>query len=232
MSRATHHGRQPLYLSAVIVPPLAQREEVARLLADVAARMEAPAAGAPRRSWGRSRPAAAPAAGSAGLTPLPVGRMNLLVTRFGYVEPEAAARLCATLEHDAADWAPPTVHLTGEAQMGGQDELMHLTLGGDVGGLRGLFREVTESARRAGFMLDRRSFAPLVPVSTLDEAVSDEALATLVEGLEGFAGTSWEVGSLVLGKLGFAAGDEPLREVSSIPLGATGVAGIAGASSA
>ncbi|KRF36678.1 2'-5' RNA ligase family protein [Nocardioides sp. Soil805] len=210
-----------MYLSAVIVPPLEQREEVARLLADIGARMDAPAPAAKRRAWGRSRPADAPVA-SAGLTPLPVGRMTLQVTRFGYVEPEAAARLRATLEHDALGWHPLTIHVTGEAQMGGQDELLHLSLGGDVGGLRGLFREVTESARKAGFMLDRRSFAPQVPVSTLDEAVSDEALAVLVEGLEGFSGEPWEVGELTLARLGFGAADAEVQVVASIPIGTTG----------
>ena len=182
-----------MYLSAVIVPPLAQREEVARLLADVGARMDEPAAPAPRRrAWSRSVPEA-PVAPAAGLTPLPVGGMTVHVARFGFVEPEATARLRATLEHDAAGWAPLTVHITGEPHMGGQDELLHLSLAGEVDGLRALFREITESARRAGFMLDRRSFAPLVPVASLDEAVSDEALGRPGAGLEGFAGTPWEV---------------------------------------
>ncbi|WP_457205197.1 2'-5' RNA ligase family protein [Nocardioides sp. P5_C9_2] len=207
-----------MYLSAVIVPPLAQREEVARLLADVGARMDGTAAAAPRRrAWSRSRrePSTATARG---LTPLPVTGMTVHLTRFGFVEPEAASRLRATLEHDAAGWVPPTVHITGEPHMGGQDELLHLSLAGEVDGLRALFREITESARRAGFMLDRRSFAPLVPVSTLDEAVSDEALAALVAGLEDFAGTPWEIGAITLARLGFGASDE-LQEVATIPLG-------------
>ena len=211
-----------MYLSAVIVPPLAQREEVARLLADIGARMEEPAAVAPRRrAWSRSRPEPSTAA-VAGLTPLSVGAMTVHVARFGFVEPEAAARLRASLEHDAAGWVAPTVHLTGEPHMGGQDELLHLSLAGEVDGLRALFREITESARRAGFMLDRRSFAPLVPVSTLDEAVSDEALATLVAGLEGFVGTPWQIGVVTLARLGFGPSDKELQEVAAIPLGPAG----------
>jgi 2'-5' RNA ligase len=220
VDQTTRRRKAGVYLSAVIVPPLAQREEVARLLADIGARMDVPAPTARRRVFGRSRPADAPVP-SAGLTPLPVGRMTLHVTRFGYVEPEAAARLQATLEHDALDWDPLTVHVTGEAQMGGQDELLHLSLGGDVGGLRGLFREVTESARKAGFMLDRRSFVPMVPVATLDEAVSDEALAILVEGLDGFSGMSWQVEELTLARLGFGPADAEVQVVAGIPVGTT-----------
>ncbi len=212
-----------MYLSAVIVPPLPQREEVARLLGDIGGRMDASDAPSPtrRRVWTRSRPEPARQV-TAGLTPLAVGGMTVPLTRFGFVEPEAATRLRATLERDAAGWAAPTIHVTGEPHMGGQDELLHLSLGGDVDLLRALFREITESARRAGFMLDRRSFQPLLPVSALDEQVSDEALAALVAGLEGFAGAPWEVGVVTLARLGFGPTDQDLQEVASIPIGAGG----------
>ena len=93
-------GKAPVYLSAVLLPPLAQREEVAALLADVGGRMTAPAAES-RRRWGRSRPSTSPSDGTpAALTPLPVGLMAVHVTKFGYVEPEAGTRLRTTLERD------------------------------------------------------------------------------------------------------------------------------------
>ena len=77
-------GKAPVYLSAALLPPLAQREEVAALLADVGGRMRAPAVES-RRRWGRSRPSSSPAGGDAALTPLPVGLMAVHVTKFGYV---------------------------------------------------------------------------------------------------------------------------------------------------
>ncbi|WP_107767779.1 2'-5' RNA ligase family protein [Nocardioides terrigena] len=208
-----------MYLSAVLHPPLAQREEVAALLADVGGRMSAPAVES-RRRWGRSRPSSAPAGAGGTLTPLPVGLMAVHVTKFGYVEPEAGTRLRTTLERDALGWTAPTVHVTGELSTHGSDERLHLALGGDVDGLRGVFREITDSAKRAGFMLDRRSFRPLLPVADLDDGVSDEALATLVAGLEDFVGTPWSVEVVTLARLGFGSGDE-LTEVATIPIGAS-----------
>jgi hypothetical protein len=215
-----------VYLSAVIVPPLPQREEVGRLLADVGARMDGPAAGGPteggRTRWGRSRPAptpaSAPIAGSP-LTPLPVGLMTIHVTRFGFVDPAAGDRLRATLERDARGWTAPTVRVGGTLSTHGSDERLHLALEGEVDGLRAIFREITESARRAGFMLDRRSFQPLLPVAELDESVSDDALATLVAGLEAFAGTPWQVQDVVLARIGFGSGDDSLQPVGTIPIG-------------
>lgn len=210
-----------MYLSAVLLPPLAQREEVARLLADLAGRMDAPVAES-RRRWGRSRPSSPPAGGApAGrlLTPLPVGLMGVHVTKFGYVEPEAGTRLRTTLERDALGWTAPTVHVTGELRTHGSDERLHLALDGDVDGLRQVFRDLTDSAKRAGFMLDRRTFVPLLPVADLDDGVSDAALGTLVAGLEDFVGTPWPVAALTLVRLGFGSGDE-LTEVATIPIGA------------
>ena len=145
--------------------------------------------------------------------------MAVHLTRFGFVDPEAGARLRATLEHDARDWPAPTVHVTGELSTHGSDERLHLALGGDVDDLRAVFRGITDSAKRAGFMLDRRSFAPLLPVADLDADVSDEALATLVAGLEDFAGTPWQVGTVTLARLGFGSGDDALHEVAAVPLG-------------
>jgi hypothetical protein len=209
-----------VYLSAVLLPPLAQREEVAALLADVGGQMSAPSVES-RRRWGRSRPSSSPAgADPAVLVPLPVGLMAVHVTKFGYVEPEAGTRLRTTLERDALGWTAPTVHVTGELSTHGSDERLHLALGGEVDGLRAVFREITDSAKRAGFMLDRRSFRPLLPVADLDDGVSDEALATLVAGLEDFAGTPWTVEVVTLARLGFGSSDE-LTEVATIPIGAS-----------
>ena len=206
-----------MYLSAVIVPPPEQREEVVRLLTEVGARMEAPAA-AGRTRWGRSRTRTTTPTGRV-LTPLAPDAMALHVTRFGYVEPAAGARLRASLEDDAPGWTAPTVHVTGELSTHGSDERLHLALGGDVDGLRAVFRGITDAAKRAGFMLDRRSFAPLLPVADLDADVSDEALATLVAGLEDFAGTPWRVGVVTLARLGFGSGDDAQHEVAAIPVG-------------
>jgi 2'-5' RNA ligase len=211
-----------VYLSAVIVPPLPQREEVGRLLADVHARMVGPTTGGRteggRIRWGRSRPASAPSAGSP-LTPLPVGLMTIHVTRFGFVDPAAGDRLRATLERDARGWTAPTVRVGGTLSTHGSDERLHLALEGEVDGLRAIFREITESARRAGFMLDRRSFQPSLPVAELDESVSDDALATLVAGLEALAGTPWQVQDVVLARIGFGSGDDSLQPVGTIPIG-------------
>ncbi len=208
-----------MYLSAALLPPLAQREEVAQLLADIGGRMGEPAVES-RRRWGRSRPSSSPAVGApAALAPLPVGLMAVHVTKFGYVEPEAGTRLRTTLERDALGWTAPTVHVTGELRTHGSDERLHLALDGDVDGLHAVFREITDSAKRAGFMLDRRSFRPLLPVADLDDGVSDEALATLVAGLEDFVGTPWTVDVVTLARLGFGSGDE-LTEVATIPIGA------------
>lgn len=208
-----------MYLSAVLLPPLAQREEVAALLADVGGQMSAPAVES-RRRWGRSRPASPPAGEGGTLTPLPVGLMAVHVTKFGYVEPEAGTRLRTTLERDALGWTAPTVHVTGELSTHGSDERLHLALGGEVDGLRAVFRQITDSAKRAGFMLDRRSFRALLPVADLDDGVSDEALATLVAGLEDFVGTPWTVDVVTLARLGFGSSDE-LTEVATIPIGAS-----------
>jgi hypothetical protein len=212
-----------VYLSAVIVPPLPQRDEVGRLLADVGARMDGPPrdeATGGRSRWGRSRSAPTPTpATAAALTPVSTGLMAVHVSRFGFVDPEAGARLRATLEHDARGWTAPTVHVGGTLSTHGSDERLHLTLEGEVDGLREVFREITESARRAGFMLDRRSFQPLLPVAELDESVSDEALATLVAGLEDFAGTPWQVREVVLARIGFGSGDDALQPVGAIPIG-------------
>ncbi|KRF07799.1 hypothetical protein ASG88_03040 [Nocardioides sp. Soil777] len=208
-----------MYLSAVLLPPLAQREEVAALLADVGGRMGAPAVES-RKRWGRSRPSSPTAGEAPALTPLSVGLMAVHVTKFGYVEPEAGSRLRTTLERDALGWTAPTVHVTGELSTHGSDERLHLALGGEVDGLRAVFREITDSAKRAGFMLDRRSFRPLLPVADLDDGVSDEALATLVAGLEDFAGTPWPVDVVTLARLGFGSSDE-LTEVATIPIGAS-----------
>jgi hypothetical protein len=221
--RPANHSREaPVYLSAVIVPPLPQREEVGRLLAEVGARMDGPTAGDPavggRSRWGRSRPAPTPSAAPA-LTPVSTGLMTIHVTRFGFVDPAAGDRLRATLERDARGWTAPTVRVGGTLSTHGSDERLHLALEGEVDGLRGIFREITESARRAGFMLDRRSFQPLLPVAELDESVSDDALATLVAGLEAFAGTPWQVQDVVLARIGFGSGDDSLQPVGTIPIG-------------
>jgi hypothetical protein len=219
----TAHGRQPVYLSAVIVPPPEQREEVVRLLVEVGARMDAGAAaevpvGGVRKRWGRSAPTASSGTAPA-LIPLAPAAMVLHLTRFGYVDPGAGGRLQATLEDAAPGWAAPTVHVTGQVSTHGSDERLHLALDGDVDGLHAVFREITDAAKRAGFMLDRRSFAPLLPVADLDAGVSDEALATLVAGLEDFAGTPWRAGVVTLARLGFGSGDEALHEVAAIPVG-------------
>ena len=208
-----------MYLSAALFPPLAQREEVARLLADVGGRMAVPPAAAARKRWGRARSTEAPPT-DVGLVSLPPGLMSVHLAKFGYVEPEAGARLRTTLEHDAGGWAAPTVQVTGGLSTHGPDERLHLALGGDVDGLRAVFRGLIDSAKRAGFMLDRRMFVPMLPVADLDDGVSDDALHALVAGLEGFAGAPWEVDALTLVRLGFGSGDE-LTEVATIPIGAT-----------
>lgn len=208
-----------MYLSAVLVPPLAQRDEVARLLTDVGARMAVPSAVAPR-PWRRPRTTPADHV-TAGLAPLPVGLMAVHLTRFGYVDPEAVTRLRITLERDAVAWTAPTVRLVGRLSTNGSDERLHLALDGEVDGLRSVFREITESARGAGFLLDRRSFAPLVPVARLDDTVSDEALAMLVAGLEDFVGAPWQARVVTLARLGFGSGDETLQAVATVPIGET-----------
>lgn len=209
----------PVYLSAVLVPPLAQREAIARLLTDAGARMAAPTADRPR-SWRRPRAASASPV-TVPLVPLPVERMAVHVTRFGFVDPESATRLQVALERDALAWTAPTVRVVGRLSTHGTDEQLHLDLDGEVDGLRSVFREITDSARRAGFMLDRRSFVPVIPVADLDPAVSDEALATLVAALEDFAGEPWQARVVTLAKLGFGPDDRDLREVASIALGGT-----------
>lgn len=210
-----------MYLCAVLVPPLVQREEVARLLTEVGARMGVASTPAPARETRRRARAAPPAAVQvpAALQPLPVGVMALHLTRFGYVDPPTADGLRARLERDAASWTAPMVRFVGRVSTNGTDERLHLAVDGDVDGLRAVFREITDSARRAGFMLDRRSFVPLIPVATLDDAVSDDALATLVAGLEGFAGTPWQARVVTLSKLGFGPADEALEAVARIPIG-------------
>ena len=56
-------------------------------------------------------------------------------------------------------------------------------------------------------------------MADLDDGVSDDALATLVAGLEDFIGTPWTVDVVTLARLGFGSGDD-LTEVATIPIGA------------
>jgi hypothetical protein len=205
-----------VYLSAVLLPPPAQREEIVRLLSDVATRIAPPSADRPR--WLRGRSVAADRAGT-WLHPLASDLLAVHLTRFGFVEPGTVTRLRAALEEDAAGWTSPTLHAVGRLSAHGSDERLHMALDGEVEHLRRIFRGITDSALRATLMLDRRSFAPLLPVADLDDTVPDDALEALVAALEDFRGLPWRAEVLTLVRVGFGPDDQKLQEVATVPIG-------------
>ena len=206
-----------MYLSAAIIPPLAVRQEIAQAVAGILEQMDSPVSSRWRDRF-TSRTATA-VLSSGGVRAMSIGQMSLSLTRFGYVDPAETERLRANIAQDAALWRPPRLHIGGQPHLEGPRGPICLPLEGEVDLLHEMFAGINSAAQRAGFMQDRRSFQPMVPVVALRQEASAETVAELLAGLEGFTAPSWEAEVITLSRPNFAAEDADPSLVATIVIG-------------
>lgn len=208
-----------MQLQAVIVPPRSVLQDALTAAQTITLKPEAPPEkpGRVERLFQRQRAQTAPAAE---LTVVAPDATFIRVARLGSVTLEDAHRLARALDEAAATWPAPVVHV---AELGIELTDTHMVinaqLGGDVDGLREIFRNFNEAAKAQRFFLDRRSFRPEFTVASI--ALPDDP--TFLDRLEWDAdthkGPDWQATSISMMSVGFGDNTRTFEEVDSLALG-------------
>jgi hypothetical protein len=149
------------------------------------------------------------------------------LTRFGNVSNDDTETLGLALGVDAWDWPAPVVHVSGLVlDITTARPTITAELGGDIDGLRTIFRKVLAVAQSQRFFLDRRIFHPQFPVATVQVEEDD---ASLRERLEldpaAFVGAEWQVTHFSLLAMSFGDTARAFEEIAVVPLGGAGLVG-------
>lgn len=150
---------------------------------------------------------------------VPAEQAFVRLTRFGNVSNEDTETLGLALGVDAWDWPAPVVHVSGLVlDITSPRPTITAELGGDVDGLRTIFRKVLAVAQSQRFFLDRRIFHPQFPVATV-EVDDDVALRERLELAAAYVGTEWQVTHFSLLALSFGDTSNVFEEIAVVPLG-------------
>ncbi|MCW2833668.1 MAG: hypothetical protein JWN68_1621 [Nocardioides sp.] len=154
---------------------------------------------------------------------VPAEQPFVRLTRFGNVATDDIETLGLALGVDAWDWPAPVVHVSALVLATTTPRpTITAELGGDVDGLRTIFRKVLAVAQSQRFFLDRRIFHPQFPVATV-EADDDVSLRERLElDTAAFVGMEWQVTRFSLLGLSFGDTSRVFEEIAVVPLGGAG----------
>lgn len=135
-----------------------------------------------------------------GVTPIPAGRLHVVLAQFGNLPNEEVSRLSSTLAEAMPDLLPaPTLRLAGgDVTDERSHQIVVARMAGEVEDLARLARDVGVVVQTRRLYVDRRSFQPALPVATLDPAAPAEATAGLLSALESYEGPTWTLADLSL----------------------------------
>ena len=207
-----------MQLQAVIIPPQSVLQDALAAAQTIHLKPEAPPE-KPRiveRLFQRQSEVAAPAAE---LTVVASDAMFIRLARFGNVTSDDARRLARALGEVAATWPAPVVHV---AELGIEltdtQLVVNAQLGGDIDGLKGIFRNFNEAAKAQRFFLDRRSFRPEFTVASVDLPDDPSFLDRLEWDADVHRGPEWQATDISMLRVSF--GDaQKFEEVDSLVLG-------------
>lgn len=214
-----------MILSVGVVPPRHALDAVLAMMAAVEPPAVAPTVEvAPPRTfrWGRAgreRPQVEPPTPAAQeFVALPPECVHLLVSRIGSTTPVDAVRLTKAVGLAAAGWVCPSVCFAGgEIREVKAERWVAAGLRGDLAALETIAGEVNRAAQSLGFLLDRRSFRPLLSVASVPGTATGPHLEAVVSALEAFEGDPWTVDHLSLLQDSFEVSAGP-REIAQFPL--------------
>lgn len=209
-----------MQLQAVIVPPQSVLQDALAVAQTIHLKPEAPAE-KPRiveRLFQRqSGPAAAAAAE---LTVVASEAMFIRVARLGSVASDDARRLARALGEVAATWPAPVVHV---AELGIEltdtQLVVNAQLGGDIDGLRDIFRNFNEAAKAERFFLDRRSFRPEFTVASIDLPDDPSFLDRLEWEADVHRGPDWHATAVSMMRVAFGDKAQKFEEFDSLAMG-------------
>ncbi|CAA9392567.1 MAG: hypothetical protein AVDCRST_MAG60-1637 [uncultured Nocardioides sp.] len=214
-----------MQLQSAIVPPpevfaaaLAAAHSVRVAASQVS---EEPRGGLFQRLSRRATTQAPPPETSLSVVPSDHGFVRL--TRFGNVSVDDTETLGIALGVAAWDWPAPVVHVSGLVlDTEPATPVVTAELGGDVEGLRTIFRKVLEVAQTQRFFLDRRIFHPRFPVATVITAHDPTIRERLAMESVVPAELQWQVTHFSLLSMLFGSGSGAFEEIAVVPLGAAG----------
>lgn len=208
-----------MQLQAVIVPPQSVLQDALAAAQTITLKDEAPpdkpgtVARLLRRRSGQA--AAAP-----GLTVVASEASFVRLARLGSVTSDDALRLARALDDVAATWPAPVVHV---AELGIEltdtQLVISAQLGGDIDGLRDIFRGFNEAAKAQRFFLDRRSFRPEFTVAAVDLPDDPSFLERLEWEAEDHQGPDWQATRISMMRVGFGDKVQTFNEIDSLALG-------------
>jgi 2'-5' RNA ligase len=207
-------------LQAVIVPPQSVLQDALAAAQTIHLKpTEAPPAklGIVERLFQRQSGPAAPAAE---LTVLASDAMFIRLARLGSVASDDARRLARALGEVAATWSAPVVHV---AELGIEltdtQLVINAQLGGDIDGLRDIFRNFNEAAKAQRFFLDRRSFRPEFTVASIDLPDDPSFLDRLEWEADLHQGPDWQVTGISMMRVAFGDKAQTFEEFDSLAVG-------------
>lgn len=146
--------------------------------------------------------------------------MFIRLAHLGSVTSEDGHRLARALDEVTVTWPAPVVHVT---ELGIELTDTHLVinaqLGGDVDGLRDIFRNFNEAAKAQRFFLDRRSFRPEFAVASIVLPDDPSFLDRLEWEADTHHGPDWQAMSISMMRVGFGEHTRTFDEVDSLALG-------------
>jgi 2'-5' RNA ligase len=206
-------------LQAVIVPPQFVLQDALTAAQTITLTPEAPPEkpGMVERLFQRQRAQTAPAAE---LTVVVPDATFIRVARLGSVTSEDAHRLARALDEVAATWPAPVVHVAELGiELSDTQLVINAQLGGDIDGLRDIFRNFNEAAKAQRFFLDRRSFRPEFTVASIDLPDNPSFLDRLDWEAENHQGPDWRATHISMMRVAFGANGQTFEEFDSLALG-------------
>ena len=207
-----------MYLSAALLPPphiaRAVRDDVAERCAPRGAAR--PAAGA----WQDAR--ILPLSPRSPLQVVPTSRMSAHLTRFGYVADGETDGLRRIVAEQLGAHGTFSVSIGGSVRVDHARGLVLLGLRGETERLEAVFHALHASVHRAGFVQDRKRFAPMVPVLAFRPELSPGVLARASKALEDYASDTWTVSSIGLVRRELSGRDARPAVLAHLSLGALG----------
>lgn len=151
-----------------------------------------------------------------GVHPLPIDRLDIRIAWMGNVDAVDAVKLAGKFEEWSGVDVLPEVRWSG----------VRLEPNGDVGvGLAGDLDRVAEVARAVGLSaekvnvyVDRRAFAPVAIVATMDAQQPGSRVASALAGMSDVGGMPWTVSEIALIRIRWFAGQAVSEVVERIPI--------------
>lgn len=158
------------------------------------------------------------------VTPLTLvgsGTAFVRLGRFGNVTIADSLHLAQALMAAAATWPSPVVHVNElDIELTDTKLFVKAKLGGETDGLRSIFGQFHEAAKRERFFLDRRSFRPEFDLASLDLPDDPTFLERLEWDADDHQGPEWRATHISLLKVLFGDDGQSYEEIAQVPLGA------------